>query len=92
MKTKGFVITITALYFVMLFLLFLSFIVTTQEKNINTDVQKLQNYQNYVYFNQGLNDIEVDFLKDHWCSVYYYYNNEIKERKYCEEYDKKRFI
>ena len=100
MRSRGFIITVTALYFVILFLLFLSFISSPEVKKINTDKQMIQTYQNYVNFNKG--DTNISILGDSkWCSnffIYEPYDYEINSDRgiiyihYCEDYENKRFI
>lgn len=102
MNNRGFVITITTLFFVMLFMLFLSFTTSVTQKPIHTDAQMFDYYNKYVKFNSGDdNDTSVNPSKDHWCLKFFYYDSNgitddfgegIKYKKYCESYDKKRFI
>lgn len=95
MKSKGFIISVTALYFVILFLLFLSFISSPEVKKIDTDKQIIQTYQNYVNFNKGDANISIPGDVSKWCSTYFVYdylNNEMIYKHYCEGYENKRFI
>ena len=98
---KGFVISITTLYFVILFLVFLSLIIFTTSKTIYTDAQVVQSInKNSDFVHNDSNVLISPDTNETWCSDYYfYYANENKSgyntfnvKIYCVSYDGKRFV
>ncbi|MCK9544858.1 MAG: hypothetical protein M0R03_22825 [Novosphingobium sp.] len=100
MKTdKGYILTITTIHYVMIFILFLTLTTFVVYRSINTDKQIVQNSFYYNQFNSGESDLaSSDEYK--WCNDFFYYDftssdsgyNNLENKTYCEGYSGKRFI
>lgn len=98
---KGFVISITTLYFVMLFIVFLSIVIFKIQNPVYNDAQTIQSInQNPNFVSNTSNIIISPNTNETWCSDYYFYNanenksgyNTFNKKKYCVSYDGKRFV
>ena len=98
---KGFVISLTTFYFVVLFLVFLSIVIFTIHKPIYVDSQNNQTTTLYTKFVS--NDPSVIISpsnNDVWCSEFYFFDakqksngfNPLIVKKYCVSYNGKRFV
>jgi hypothetical protein len=100
MKTdKGYILTITTLHYVMIFILFLTLTTFVVYRSINTDKQIVQNSFYYNQFNSGESNLpSADEYQ--WCNTFFYYDftdsdngyNNLETKIYCEGYSGKRFI
>ena len=99
MNNKGFIITITTLYFVVIFLIFLGLVTFVVYKSVYTDKQIFQESLVYSSFNSA--DTDVIIASSYfWCSRFFYYDadtsnpgyNSLDSKTYCEDYNGKRFI
>jgi hypothetical protein len=99
MNNKGYIITITTLYFVVIFLIFLGLVTFVVYKSVYTDKQVFQESLVYSSFNSS--DSDVIIASDYfWCSRFFYYDantsnsgyNFLDSKIYCEDYNGKRFI
>jgi len=99
MNNKGFIITITTLYFVVVFLIFLGLATFVVYKSVYTDKQVFQ--ESLVYSNFNNSDPDVVLSTGYfWCSEFFYYDadtsdsgyNNLTNKTYCEGYNGKRFV
>jgi len=99
-KEKGFLLTITTLYYVAIFIIFLSLIVFMSIRTTGLSAEKTQNQRNNNLFIQG-NASVPQSTTYYWCS--YHVGNydanttlgtqsSINYKRYCEGYDGKRII
>lgn len=99
MNNKGYILTISTIFYVVIFILFLSLTTFIVYKSVNTDNQKIQSSYLYTKFNNG--DAVVPITTTyHWCTEFFYYDangvnieyNDVTLKTYCEGYNAKRFI
>ncbi len=96
---KGFIISITTLYYVVLFLSFLAVVIFVYNKPVQTDYQEIQNINSIDDF-ISYQESDSDFETDQWCSRHIYYDpnntntgyNDLEYKTYCVSYDGKRFV
>jgi hypothetical protein len=99
MNKKGFIITMTTLYYVIIFIIFLSLTTVVVYKSISTDKQMFQSSILYSKFNSGTAD-DISAVGSTWCTRFFYYDsnklidnyNNLDYKIYCEEYHGKRFV
>ena len=98
---KGFIISLTTLYFVVLFLVFLSIVIFAIQKPVYNDAQTIQSINQNTNFVHNDSDILISTdTNETWCSDYYFYDasenksgfNTFNVKKYCVSYDGKRFV
>jgi hypothetical protein len=96
---KGFVISITTFFYVVLFLAFLSIMIVTFSISFFDDKQIQQQALDSIKFVSSQDSI-TNLSNDQWCTRYFYYDannnisgyNDVSFKKYCEGYNGKRFI
>jgi len=97
---KGFILTISALYYAALFILFLSLVIVMPARTTNFGSETTANQTNNASFIQGNASVGVTST-DYWCSIHisnYDANlnlgsqSPITYKNYCENYDGKRII
>lgn len=97
MKSKAFFFSITALYFVVIFLLFLGLFLFTYHKSMYKQDISLDNKTNWKYYsNQSSDTIPTSG----WCSFHLVYDpdqdnqdqSSINIQRYCENYGQQRII
>jgi len=97
---KGFILTISALYYVALFILFISLLVFMSFRITNFGSVPLENQFNNYRFITGENSIFIPSM-EYWCSSYianYDANVDLESqtpmayKNYCVGYDGKRII
>lgn len=101
MNSKGYILTITTIYYVVIFILFLSLTTMIIYKSSFSDNQKMQSSLLYSKFISSESNIPAPVAATHyWCSEYFYYfpdtanagYNNIIKKTYCEGYNGKRFV
>ncbi len=96
---KGFIFSMTAIFFIGLVILFFSLYISIYQKSsyrerINVVEQKMSEF---LRNSQGDDGESYDTK---WCGVYYVYDpniglaeqSQLQKKKYCEDYETKRFI
>ncbi len=98
-QNKGYILTITTLHYVMIFILFLTLTTFVVYRSVNTDKQVILNSLNYNEFNSGEGEV-TSLAEYYWCTEYFYYDftssysgyNDLETKVYCEGFDGKRFV
>ena len=96
---KGFILTITTLYYVALFIFFLSLVVYVSFRTANFGSESIINIKHNYKFVQGDTSLIAPY-DEYWCSNYSPYDanldlgtqTQIVYKKYCEDYNGKRVI
>jgi len=96
---KGFIFSITALYFVVIFLLFLGLFVLVTQKSIYKQDISLMDKTNWRYLSGNASDIQPT-TENYVCVEHLVYDADqdssnqsaIIRKKYCENYGIQRFI
>jgi len=97
---KGYLLFVTTLYFVALFILFLGFSLLLVS-NINySDNQNTGDTNSNPKFVTGVPNFNIPFDDYKWCQSYFFYDgnkympgyNGLEKKIYCEDYNGKRFV
>lgn len=98
MKSKAFIFTITALYFVMIFISFLGLIVYNYNRSVHKQGISMADKFSINYVSGDTNILITENNK--WCVIRLVYDanastnsqSTIEQKMYCEDYAEKRFI
>lgn len=96
---KGYLISVTTLYFVAIIILFLGLTLLLVNASNYKDSQDTKKTIEYSKFVSGEASVDIESTNK-WCQRYYYYEgskniagyNGLEIKKYCEDYYGKRFV